>query len=49
MPLFLNTTEDRLAAAPGFNQYSDMNNIEWDENVYKFFGVQPYWTEEEMH
>jgi sporulation protein YlmC with PRC-barrel domain len=44
----LDTTEERLAAAPSFNPYSDMNNRKWAENVYRFFGVQPYWTEEEM-
>jgi sporulation protein YlmC with PRC-barrel domain len=41
----LNTTGDTLAAAPSFNQYSDMNNLEWAKNVYKFFGEQPCWTE----
>jgi len=42
----LNTTRDRLAAAPSFNQYSDMNNLKWANNVYKFFGQKPYWSEE---
>jgi sporulation protein YlmC with PRC-barrel domain len=42
----LNTTRDRLAAAPSFNQYSDMNNLKWAKNVYRFFGQKPYWSEE---
>jgi hypothetical protein len=41
----LNTTGKRLATAPSFDQYSDMNNLKWAENVYRFFGQQPYWTE----
>jgi hypothetical protein len=45
----LNTTEDRLAAAPRFNESADMGNREYAASVYGFFGVQPYWTEEEMH
>ena len=43
----LNTTEDRLAAAPSFNGSADMGNREYAASVYRFFGVQPYWTEEE--
>jgi sporulation protein YlmC with PRC-barrel domain len=41
----LNTTGDRLASAPSFGQYTDMNNLKWAENVYKFFGERPCWTE----
>ena len=43
---FINTTKDRLAAAPSFNQDTDMNNLKWANNVYKFFGQKPYWSEE---
>jgi sporulation protein YlmC with PRC-barrel domain len=41
----LNTTGEKLGTAPSFDQYSDMNNLKWAENVYRFFGQQPYWTE----
>jgi sporulation protein YlmC with PRC-barrel domain len=41
----LNSTGDRLAAAPRFDQHTDMNNLKWAENVYKFFGERPCWTE----
>ncbi len=44
----LNTTKDRLAAAPSFNVSADLHNLKWAENVYRFFGQQPYWTEERM-
>jgi hypothetical protein len=43
--LVLNTTEDRVAAAPGFNEDADLHNSQWAENVYKFFGLQPCWDE----
>ncbi len=45
----LNTTEEKLAAAPSFNETADMGNRKYGANVYGFFGVQPYWTEEQMH
>jgi sporulation protein YlmC with PRC-barrel domain len=41
----LDTTGERLAAAPSFDEYSDMNNLKWAESVYRFFGQRPYWTE----
>jgi len=41
----LNTTGDRLASAPRFDEYGDTNNMEWAESVYRFFGQTPYWTE----
>ncbi len=44
----LNTTGDRLASAPGFNESADMGNREYAGRVYGFFGVQPYWTEKGM-
>jgi len=44
----LNTTGERLAAAPGFNETEDMNNLSYAENVYRYFGQRPYWTEEGM-
>jgi len=44
-----NTTQEKLAAAPSFNESADMGNREYAAGVYRFFGVQPYWTEEQMH
>lgn len=40
----LNTTQSKLAATPIFKE-SDMSNLKWAEDVYRFFGQQPYWTE----
>jgi sporulation protein YlmC with PRC-barrel domain len=35
-----------LDFAPQFVM-SDLNNRKWAENVYKYYGLQPYWTEGE--
>jgi len=40
----LNTTEKQLASAPSFNGPADTNNLGYAENVYRYFGQQPYWT-----
>ena len=40
----LNITEDRLASAPRFHK-SEVDNRGYADHVYKFFGLQPYWTE----
>jgi sporulation protein YlmC with PRC-barrel domain len=41
----LNTTGNRLASAPRFNAYADMNNLKWARSDYRYFGQRPYWTE----
>jgi sporulation protein YlmC with PRC-barrel domain len=43
--LTLNTTGEKLAAAPSFDRLADMKNLRYAENVYKYFGQHPYWTE----
>ena len=43
----LDISRDRLEAAPRFDRSTDLTNREWAEDVYKFFGLQPYWTEGE--
>lgn len=45
MVFVLNTTKEQLAAAPSFNGSADMTNLRYADNVYRYFGVQPYWTE----
>ncbi len=44
--LVLNTTRDKLTAAPSFDEHSDMNNLKWATNVYRFFGIKPCWSEQ---
>lgn len=41
---FINTTENMLAEAPMLN--GDRIDLKWASDVYKYFGLQPYWTEE---
>jgi hypothetical protein len=43
----LNTTMERLAIAFDFDASADLNNPRWAGGVYRYFGVQPYWTEQE--
>jgi len=42
----VDTTEEQLALAPGFDESSDLGNSRWAGDVYRYFGQQPYWTEE---
>jgi len=42
----LNATREKLASAPDFRK-EDIHNQEWVTGVYQYYGVQPYWTEEE--
>ena len=41
----LDTTLDELKSAPPFSKKTAMGN-RWTEDVYRYFGQQPYWTEE---
>ncbi len=43
--LVLNVSEKELALAPKFYE-SDLNNPDFAEGVYRFFGLVPSWTEE---
>ena len=45
--LVLNTTRDRLALSYDFDASADLNNPRWAGDVYRYFGVEPYWTEQE--
>ncbi len=44
----LNTSSEQLASAPSFSESMDSNNPRWAGDIYRHFGVQPYWSEEEM-
>jgi sporulation protein YlmC with PRC-barrel domain len=41
----LNTTKDKLASAPTFDRHTDMNNIRFAEQTYRYFGLSPSWIE----
>ncbi len=40
----LHTTKERLLDSPAFTE-NDMTNLRYAENVYRYYGVQPYWEE----
>lgn len=40
----LNTSREYLALASGFDESSDLDNPRWAEDVYRYFGQEPYWT-----
>ena len=40
----LDLTKEKLNSAPGFAK-RDLSNEQWAEDVYRYFGRQPYWTE----
>ena len=42
----VNITENKLVSAPSFHK-SDIDNSRYADHVYRFFGLQPYWTEGE--
>jgi sporulation protein YlmC with PRC-barrel domain len=42
----LNTTQEHLAMARGFDESRDLNDSRRAGDVYRYFGQQPYWTEE---
>ncbi len=41
----LDTTQEQLASARGFDESNDLNSTRWAGDVYRYFGQQPYWTE----
>jgi len=41
----LNITRERLVSAPQFVEKKDLSNLAFAESVYRYFGLQPYWTE----
>jgi sporulation protein YlmC with PRC-barrel domain len=38
----LDTTRDRLSAAPAFS-WSDVSNQRYAADIYRYYGLQPYW------
>jgi sporulation protein YlmC with PRC-barrel domain len=44
--LVLDITRGKLEAAPAYER-DEMTKQGWGESVYRYYGVQPYWTEKE--
>ncbi len=44
----VNMTKERLAAAPSFyrDHWPDLHHRTWSEEVYRYYGQTPYWTED---
>jgi len=42
----LNVSKDTLDSAPTFVLEDDLTEPRLAEDIYRYFGVQPYWTEE---
>lgn len=43
----LHSSYEQLASSPVFISKDELVNRELAENIYRYFGLQPYWTEEE--
>ena len=44
---FMDVTRDKLNAAPAFTS-RDLYSEKWAEDMYRYFGKAPYWTEGEL-
>ncbi len=42
----LNATRDKLASEPAYGSEDELAEPKVAEDIYKYFGLQPYWTEE---
>lgn len=42
----VNVSREKLKAAPAFLRSTDLASRKWAEDSYRFFGLQPYWTDE---
>lgn len=44
--LIFDVDKDRLSKAPGFDpdNWPDMSDRTWGEEVHEFYGTQPYWS-----
>jgi hypothetical protein len=41
----LDMSREQFAAAPLFNRVAGLDDSGWAAYVYRYFGVQPYWTD----
>jgi sporulation protein YlmC with PRC-barrel domain len=42
----LNVSREKMGSAPAFFRSTDLASRKWAEDSYRFFGLQPYWTEQ---
>jgi len=43
--LVLDISREKFASAPRYDRKTDLENSAQAANIYRYFGVQPYWTE----
>ncbi len=45
--LVLDMSKEKMAQAPSFdkNNWPDMSNRQWSQNVYRYYGQKPSWSE----
>jgi len=46
--LSLNMSKDRIESAPAFDKATDLSRPTWADDIYRYYGVQPYWGEERL-
>lgn len=42
----LNVSKEKMRSAPAYFRSADLASRKWAEDSYRFFGLQPYWTDE---
>lgn len=43
----VNTTRDKVASAPSFDESADLGSLKFAQDDYRYFGLHPCWTESE--
>jgi hypothetical protein len=46
--LFVNMSKERIESAPEFDKKTDLSRSTWSDDIYRYYGVQPYWGEERL-
>jgi len=46
--LSLNMSKERIESAPAFDKTTDLSRPAWGDDIYRYYGVQPFWGEERL-
>ena len=46
--LSLNMSKERIESAPAFDKTTDLSRSAWTDEIFRYYGVQPYWGEERL-
>ena len=44
----LNMSKERIESAPAFDKTTDLYRSAWADDIYRYYGIQPYWGEERL-